>query len=121
MSRPSKHILVVEDDEDIRDNLREFLEEEGFSVTLAHDGLDGLGKLADMPPDAVILLDARMPVMDGFAFLEALQRKADGPLRWPRIILVTATPKVQLPAGVAALVSKPINLDALLRAITNQG
>lgn len=67
MSAP-RTVLVVDDDADVRSSLQEVLEDEGFVVTVAADGLEALRKLdAGLAPD-VILLDLMMPVMDGLQF-----------------------------------------------------
>ena len=95
--RPSrKEILVIEDDPDHRDAVRETLEEEGYRVKTAVDGADALVRLMVGPPPDLILLDLRMPVMDGWAFMAALRRRAG----------ICAIPVVATTAsGVAALFS----------------
>src|SRR5690242_5374004 len=68
---PKAHILVVEDDADVREALVDVLEAEGFSVAMAEDGaqaLDYLGGAAPRP--ALILLDLMMPNMNGLQFRE---------------------------------------------------
>ncbi len=70
--RTRAHILVVEDDRDIRDSVVEILEDEGYGVSAAGDGLQALELLAAgaQKPD-LILLDLMMPRMNGFQFREA--------------------------------------------------
>ena len=75
--RPSgNEILVVDDDEDTRKRVRKILEQEGWSVTEASNGHEGLERLSIARP-SVILLDLTMPVMDGFGFLEGLQARPE--------------------------------------------
>src|SRR5690348_16313343 len=66
-------VLVVDDDEDIRDVLRELLAEEGFYVRTAQDGREALEILKE-ESGWIVLLDMRMPVLDGVAVLRELER-----------------------------------------------
>ena len=75
--RPPEHgVLVVDDDADQRARMRKALERDGWNVTEAENGQDGLDKLATARP-GLVLLDLTMPVMDGFAFLEAMRARPD--------------------------------------------
>lgn len=110
-----KAILIVEDDRDIRESITEFLECEGYAVKSAVDGAQALELLrGESTLPAVILLDLRMPRMDGFKFREE-QRKDSRLARVP-VVLMTAdahitSSKDQL--GVAAVLRKPIDIEAL--------
>ena len=73
---PVGSVLVVEDDADTRDRLRSLLERDGWSVTEAENGRDGLLRLDEARP-GVVLLDLTMPVMDGFTFLERMRARPD--------------------------------------------
>ncbi len=68
----SGDVLVVDDDPDVRDRLRQVLERDGYTVIEAGNGREALDKVMLGPPRAVVL-DLTMPVMDGFAFLQALR------------------------------------------------
>ena len=70
---PSGGILIVEDQPDARAAVRAMLEEDGWIVTEAWDGRDGLRQAAAHPPE-VVLLDLNMPVMDGFDFLDSFRK-----------------------------------------------
>jgi CheY-like chemotaxis protein len=63
----SKCVLVVEDEEAIRNNICDILEFGGYRVELASSGMQGLAKVSTTHPDAIVL-DLMMPVMDGWAF-----------------------------------------------------
>ena len=63
-------ILVVEDSADARALMRSLLVRQGYDVAMANDGLEALNYLEDHARPALILLDLRMPVMDGLQFLE---------------------------------------------------
>ena len=69
-------VLVIDDDDDTRARIRKAMEHDGWSVTEAENGQDGLEKLSMARP-GVVLLDLTMPVMDGFAFLEAMRSKPE--------------------------------------------
>ena len=69
-----RRLLVVDDDDLGRRQMRAALEQEGWTVTEASDGLDALARLNEARPD-VIMLDLMMPEMDGFEFLEEMRRK----------------------------------------------
>ena len=73
---PNDVVLVVDDDADTRQRLRAMLEKDGWSVTEAEDGAQGLERL-DAGCPGLILLDLTMPVMDGFTFLERLRARPD--------------------------------------------
>src|SRR5881392_3915466 len=71
-------VLVVEDDEDIRDSLVEFLGDEGYEARGAGNGREALSLLAAIaPPPCLIILDLMMPVMDGRTFREEQLRRPD--------------------------------------------
>jgi CheY-like chemotaxis protein len=69
-------VLVVEDDPGNRELLIRMLEKDGYQVAGAENGSAAMESVAEDPP-ALILLDLMMPVMDGFAFLEALRQRPD--------------------------------------------
>src|SRR4051812_14163920 len=66
-------LLVIEDDTDHREVVRDVLEEEGYQVDTAAHGRAGLARLSSGPPPDLILLDLMMPVMDGWEFMAALK------------------------------------------------
>ena len=82
------HILVVDDDPDLRRSLAEVLEEEGFEVSCARNGEEALRALEGSPPSA-ILLDLTMPVMDGWTF-RARQRSDERLARIPTVVISAA-------------------------------
>jgi CheY-like chemotaxis protein len=89
-----QRVLIVEDDKDIRESLRELLEDEGFGVDCAvhgQDALDVLRRSAVLP--SLILLDISMPVMDGFAF--RIAQLADPMLAAIPVVVMTADSNVE--------------------------
>jgi CheY-like chemotaxis protein len=107
-------VLVVDDDADIRDALRDVLEQAGYSVAEAANGELALTYLEHHPPPAAILLDLFMPVMDGW---ELARRLASAPeLALVPILVVTASgPHWGYPG--ARVFRKPLNLAQLLEAV----
>ncbi|MGN0654338.1 MAG: response regulator transcription factor [Oscillospiraceae bacterium] len=77
-------ILIVDDDVNICELLRIYLEKEGYTVILAHDGEKGIEKFNATKPD-IILLDIMLPVMDGWQVCREIRKKSNVP-----IIMVTA-------------------------------
>jgi CheY-like chemotaxis protein len=110
-------ILVVEDDDDIRENLREFLELEGYAVMAAPNGREGLVLVAAATGPLLVLLDLQMPIMNGEQFLAAL--RADPEPRRREIPVVVLTARGQLPTnlGASAYMKKPLDLDRLLATL----
>jgi CheY-like chemotaxis protein len=120
VSDSRKTILVVEDDDDIREGLREILEAEGYRVVIAHNGQEAL-ECAELHRPALILLDLMMPVMDGFAFIEVLRRTQGEPSASIPVVLVTAagdTATAHL-SGMPML-PKPIDIERLLQVVAER-
>ncbi len=108
-------ILVVDDDDDIREVMQEVLTTEGFRVDVAKDGLDALGKLEVEAPPPLILLDMMMPRMDGEAFLKAL--RGTPALADASVVIISGNAVAREKAGnlqVVACLVKPFELDELL-------
>ncbi len=110
---PRGPILLVEDDLDIRETVRDVLEGEGFSVEEAADGLQAMARLSQPQLPRVILLDLMMPGMSGEMLLEAIQREER--LREIPVVITSASP--QRPPGAVAYLRKPFGMDALLKAV----
>jgi len=110
----TKRILVVEDDDAIRHLLADALQDAGFAVATAMDGIDALDQIDQHPPDA-ILLDLMMPAMDGWSFLQNL-RSAPSTEEIP-VGILSAAPMVLKTAdawGVQVAIGKPFALDSLV-------
>ena len=114
-------ILLVEDDPDIQENLKLFLELEGYQVQTASNGQEALTYLQAKNPALLILLDLMMPVMNGYEFLEKFHEEKTKSLEDIPIILVSAANNVEQTAKKYQLpyVEKPINLELLLEKINS--
>ena len=114
-SGPCGGILVVDDDPDIRDSLREVLEDEGYSVACVGNGREALEYLHRSPRPCLILLDLMMPIMDGWQFRR--EQKADADIAGIPLVVITATGKRPVLIDAAELVMKPLDLTQLFAAI----
>jgi CheY-like chemotaxis protein len=109
-------VLVVDDDPDIRESLREVLEDEGYDVACVGNGREALDHLkAAKPRPCVILLDLMMPVMDGWQFRR--EQKLDADIADIPLVVITATGKRPVLIDAAELVMKPLDLSQLFAAI----
>jgi two-component system chemotaxis response regulator CheY len=109
-----KQILVVEDDDSIRDALQELFAGEGYSVAVAENGSSGLAEMANVKP-RLVLLDLMMPVMDGRGFLRALDEISDRKLAATPVVLITAAgEKGAAGCKVSEVLTKPIDIEKLL-------
>lgn len=112
-----KKVLLVDDDPDILEFLKKRLENEGFAVATARDGVEGLDQAAACEPD-VILLDVMMPNKDGFGLLAELRAHED--LRNIPVIMLTAKAETQnifrgQSLGAIDYLIKPVDFQELLK------
>jgi CheY-like chemotaxis protein len=112
-----RSILLVDDDADARRTLREFLTGEGFLVHTARDGQHALNVLERVQPD-LILLDYKMPVMDGKQFLSIMRRTP--PLQSIPVVILSAATREWSGANleVVDVLTKPVDLDLLLATVS---
>ena len=111
-----QHILIVEDDLDIQELLKNFLQEVGYAVTLASDGIEAISLFASTHFD-LILLDIMLPKIDGFTVCELIRKQSRVP-----IIMLTALNGEEeqirgLDLQVDDYITKPFNIQILLAKI----
>lgn len=106
-------ILLVDDDAGALAALADILSIEGYAVQSMSNGREAMDLLADSRPPSLIILDLFMPVMDGWQFLAEM--KSNSRLRSVPVVVVSAF-DTQVEAD--AFFTKPINLESLLRTIT---
>ena len=109
-------VLIVEDDRNISELLQMYLEKEGYSVTAAYDGGQGLSKFRAIGPD-LVLLDVMMPVMDGWAVCKAIRGESQTP-----VIMLTAKGETDdkvagLKCGADDYITKPFEMKEVLARI----
>ena len=111
-----RSILLVDDDADTRRTLREFLTGEGFLVHTAREGQHALNVLERIQPD-LILLDYKMPVMDGKQFLSVMRRTPQ--FQTIPVVILSAATREWSGANleVVDVLTKPVDLDVLLATV----
>ncbi|HEY6147812.1 MAG TPA: response regulator [Thermoanaerobaculia bacterium] len=112
-----KSVLLVEDDADLRFAVVDALREEGYAVTAASNGKEAIDRLRSDTP-CVVLLDMRMPVMNGIEFRRA--QLADRRMARVPVVSFSASDTEQAEAqslGISMSLSKPVDLDRLLEIV----
>ncbi len=109
-------VLIVEDDRNIAELLQMYLEKEGYAVTVANDGGEGLSRFRAVQPN-LVLLDVMMPVMDGWTVCKNIRNESQTP-----IIMLTAkgetADKVNgLKSGADDYITKPFEMKEVLARI----
>ncbi len=106
-------VLIVEDDRHIAELLQLYLQKEGYAVTLAYDGGEGLARFRESEPE-LVLLDVMMPVMDGWTLCKAIRAQSNVP-----IIMLTAKSETDdkvtgLRSGADDYITKPFEMKEVL-------
>ncbi len=118
----NKLVMIVEDDRDVRDSVREALEDHGYRTIGASQGKEALELLrSSAAKPCIILLDMMMPVMDGWAFRKA--QTADPALSSIPVIVLTAHSSASDTArdmGAVGFLRKPVTLRELLTAVKQE-
>ena len=120
-AKPSqaKRILVVDDEVDVAGAIESRLRASGFEVTTAHDGVSGLEAVDQLQPDA-ILLDIRMPQMDGLTVLRHLKSNPKTASTPVVVLSASLTDKQEvLDRGASFFVQKPFQSESLLAALNS--
>lgn len=115
-------ILIIEDEQSIRNNMHLILTMEGFSVTTVGDGKAGIAKIREQKPD-LILCDILMPEMDGRTLLDVLkndQENSDIPFIFVTALGERADVRHGMSAGADDYLTKPFSAEELLAAVTGR-
>ena len=112
----AKTVLIVEDDRNIADLLRLYLEKEGYEVVIANDGLKGVELFKSSQP-SLVLLDVMLPGMDGWGVCRAIRSESKTP-----IIMLTAKSETEdkvsgLKQGADDYITKPFEMKEVLARI----
>ena len=115
-------VLIVEDDRNIAELLQMYLEKEGYAVTVAADGGQGLAKFRAIKPD-LVLLDVMMPVMDGLTATKTIRALPRPDAATIPIIAMTANAFQEdaqkcYDAGMNAHIGKPLEMDKVVTVIS---
>ena len=114
-------VLIVEDDEGVRESLETLLRDEGYDVETARDGAAALERLDAGETPSLILLDLNMPGMDGIEFRH--RQLADSRWREIPVIVLSARPdgdKRATELGAVDYLAKPMSFESLLFAVQNR-
>lgn len=111
MSSAESKILLIDDNQDIRDLMRMMLEKTGFTVFEAEDGAKGFIKAREIKPE-LILLDVMMPILSGFDVLKQIRQEKNARLREVPILMITAKSQSEdidlaLSLGATGYIIKP--------------
>lgn len=110
-----RRVLVVDDEEPIRDLLRAFLEDEGYQVQAVRNGVEALTALDTFRPD-LVLTDLMMPVMDGREMLRLLG-ELNPPVGIPIIVMSAASRPNLDGVRFNSIITKPFDLDLMLTTV----
>ena len=112
----SKMILIIEDEESIQNIIKAFLEDAGYTVILAADGMEGIEQFRTNKPD-LVLLDLMLPKIDGFAVCEILRKESHVPI----IMLTALDDDASQMKGFDALaddyITKPFSMPLVVKHI----
>jgi two-component system, chemotaxis family, chemotaxis protein CheY len=112
-----KTVLVIDDSETIRQSVASALEQAGFAVATARDGVEGLERIQQLAPSMVIL-DVNMPRMNGIELLESLDVRRSG---LPVVLLTTEVQPTLMTrarkAGARGWMVKPVNIEQLVETV----
>lgn len=108
-------ILVIEDEADLREGIRDALELNGYTVVAATDGQDALEQLESLQPPCIVLMDLVMPRMNGWELCEALRLRPG--YRDVPIIVHSSSP-LPAPGGATRVVTKPLTFTKLLGLVS---
>jgi len=111
---PETNILVVEDDEDILNSVQYLLENEGYKVRTALNGVEALENIEKEGLPKLILLDMTMPLMDGWVFASEFRNRY--PEKVPFVVMTAAADAEQRARDInaAGWISKPFQMETLL-------
>ncbi len=114
-------VLIIEDDDGVRESVAAILREEGYAVEEADGGASALARLARAPRPTLILLDLMMPEMDGIDFRR--RQLADPELSAIPVVIISERPEVARQAArlhVDGFLQKPMSFEELLHVVQNR-
>ncbi len=115
-NNPCRTILIIEDDKDIRNALQLLIESENYNVFTAENGQEGLDQLSKIPRPCLVLLDLMMPVMNGMAFLEAVDSQVILSTL-PIVVLTAYSDRAKEMKKSRTVLKKPVDTEILFKII----
>jgi len=107
-------VLLVEDEEELREMMTDALERQGYTVVAASDGIEALEAASRIPSICLVLLDLLMPGMNGWDFFDTFRKQGE----FANIpVVVHSSTASSAPAGVTRVLTKPLELDRLLSVV----
>lgn len=121
MANETVKILAIDDNADIRDLLGFVLAKQGFHISVAANGVDGLSLIKEIKPD-LVLLDVMMPEFSGFDVLDAIRKDGDSKVRVVPVLMLTAKSSVEdidraLELGATSYIVKPFRPSKLVEKV----
>jgi len=116
LTRRQVSILVVDDEDTVRNLLQRILEENGYNVVIASNGYEALERLSQHKIE-LVLLDIKMPGLDGFSVLGRIRKTSNVPVIMLTAVKETTTVRDTLSLGADDYVRKPFNQRELLLRI----
>jgi CheY-like chemotaxis protein len=113
-----RHILVVDDDPALLENIAECLAGEGFEVSVARDGAEALRRLESLPRPSLVIVDQLMPGMTGAELVARI--RGDPALTGVRLVLVSGLPPPRGPDSADAVLEKPFGVAQLIGTVRAQ-
>ncbi len=123
MSLTSIKILLIDDNQDIRDLMRMMLERSNYTVFEAEDGAKGLITAREVKPD-LVLLDVMMPGLSGFQVLDQIRQERDSHLREVPVLMITAKSQSEdvdraLSLGATGYIVKPFRQEKFIAKVNS--
>lgn len=110
-----KHtVLLVEDEDELRESMRDLLEDNGYTVVAASDGQEALDALARIEHLCVVILDLLMPRVNGWDFFEKMRARPE--LTGVPVVVQSSAPS-RAPAGVTLVLKKPVEPERLISVV----
>ena len=107
-------VLIVEDEQDLRDMLRDALELNGYSVVTASNGQEALNKIESIEQLCLVILDLLMPVMNGWDCFQKIRERS----KFASVpVVVHTSAAASAPAGATRVLQKPLKFDRLLSVV----
>jgi two-component system response regulator CpxR len=107
-------VLVVEDEKELREMMREALESNGYAVVTAEEGQDALAAIEQIKDPCLVLLDLLMPGMNGWDFFREMRAR---PKYAAVPVIVHSSSTAGAPQGATRVLRKPVDFDRLLDVV----